>query len=174
MSASRHSHRILTMIKIAVVCLLSAILIGNLYLIAAQLAYKNQLPKIFGFAQIIVISGSMQPCIEAGDLIVIKEQEEYKEGDIVTYRSGRIFITHRIIEINRSEFIAKGDANNAGDKPSALSDIEGKVVLRISGAGNLIIFLKSPTGILAISCLVLLLYGLSRAAHKLKQVKNKE
>jgi signal peptidase len=174
MSVFRHSHILSAIVKIIVIGLLSSILIGNLYLIAAQLADKDRLPKIFGYAQVIVISGSMQPFIEAGDLIIIKEQEEYQESDVVTYRSGRILITHRIIDISESGIVTKGDANNAADEPVASSAIEGKVILNIPGAGNFIIFLKSPKGILAISCLILLLYGLSRAAQKLKREKKKE
>jgi signal peptidase len=174
MSASRPSHVIAVIFKIIVIGLLSAILAGNLYIIAVQLAGQDRLPKLFGYAQIIVISGSMKPDIEAGDLIIIKEQQEYRDGDVVTYRSGPVLITHRIIAINESGIITKGDANNAADEPVLLSDIEGKVVLRIPGAGNFVIFLKSPQGILIISCLALFLYGLSRTVQKLKRGKERE
>lgn len=173
MSKSRHSHKISIIIKIIAIGLLCAVLAGNLYLIAVQLSDKNNLPKIFGFARIIVISGSMQPAIEAGDLIIIKEQAEYREDDIVTYRRGGALITHRIIEADKSEVITKGDANNVNDDPVALADIEGKVVLCIPGAGNFILFLKTPAGILAVSFLVLVLFALSRVAQMVKREKKK-
>jgi len=173
LSKNRHIRIISIIIKIAVISLLAAILIGNLYLIWAQLADKDRLPKIFGFAQIVVISGSMQPYIEPGDLIVIREQDDYGEGEVVTYRRGRILITHRIIGITESGVITKGDANNAADEPIELSDIEGKVVLRIPGVGNMILFLKKPAGILAVSCFILLLYGLWRAVQTMKNGKGR-
>lgn len=173
MSANRHLRVISAVIKIAVISLLTAILIGNLYLIWAQLADKDRLPKIFGFARIIVISGSMQPYIKAGDLIVIREQEDYEEGEVVTYRKGQILITHRIVSVTGAGVITKGDTNNAADEPVALSDIEGKVVLRIPGAGNMILFLKTPAGILAVSSFILLLYGIWRAVQMMKRKKRR-
>lgn len=157
--------------RVAVICLLCIILAVNLYLITAQLTDKNNLPKIFGFAAVIVISGSMEPAIEAGDLIIIKEQGEYKEDDIVTYRSGPTLITHRIVAINASEVITRGDANNAEDAPVVLSALEGKVVLNIPEAGKFLLFLKTPTGILTASCLVLVCFFLARAVQKLKREK---
>jgi signal peptidase len=148
-------------------------LIINLYLIWAQLADKNNLPKIFGFAQVIVISGSMQPAMEAGDLIIIKEQVKYKKNDIVTYHKDRTFITHRIVDVSQSEVVTRGDANNVSDDPVSLSEIEGKVVLRLPGAGNMILFLRKPTGIIAVSCIVLLLFMISPICQWLNRQKTK-
>lgn len=161
------------LIKVIVVFLLCAVLTTNIYLILAQHADKNNLPKIFGFAQVIVISGSMHPAVEAGDLIIIKEQGIYKKNDIVTYRKAGTLITHRIVDSNQSEVITKGDANNTIDDPVSLSDIEGKVVLCLPGAGNMILFLRKPAGILAVSCMVLLLYIISAVYQRFKEQKTK-
>ncbi|HVI43109.1 MAG TPA: signal peptidase I [Anaerovoracaceae bacterium] len=171
MRTSKYLHKIVIIIKIIVAFFLCAVLVGNLYLIGAQLADKNSLPKIFGFAQVVVMSGSMLPAIEAGDMIIIKEQKKYEENDIVTYRRDQILITHRVIELTQSGVVTKGDANNVNDNPVPLSDIEGKVVLCIPNAGNIILFLKKPTGILAVSCMVLLLYMISHIVQKLKRQK---
>jgi len=124
------------------------ILLINLYIIAAQLLFKKDLPKVAGFAQILVISGSMQPAIMAGDLLIIQEQKEYEEQDIVTYRSNGGLITHRIIEIEKGQAIMQGDANNVADDPVPVESIEGEAFLRIPQAGNFILFLKTPMGIL--------------------------
>ncbi|MDD3168414.1 MAG: signal peptidase I [Eubacteriales bacterium] len=124
------------------------ILLINLYLIAAQLLFKKDLPKVAGYAQILVISGSMQPAIMAGDLLIIHEQEEYKEQEIVTYRGNGGLITHRIIAIDKAQAVMQGDANNVADDPVPVERIEGKVILQIPMAGNLILFLKTPMGML--------------------------
>lgn len=159
------------MIKVLVAVIICCLLISNLYLIIAHLTAKNDLPKVFGFGQVIVASGSMHPAIETGDLIIIREQKEYGKNDIITYRVDQALITHRIVEVNLSEVITKGDANNRNDDPVLLSDIEGKVVLRIPGAGNLMFFLRTPKGILSLSCLVLILYMISLMIRKLKEKK---
>jgi len=171
LSTARPLSKALKTIKIIIACILCLALSMNLYLIIAQLADRNDLPKIFGFSQIIVISGSMQPVIEAGDLIIIKEQAAYNEDDIVTYRKNQVLITHRVVETNMSEVVTKGDANNTNDDPVALSDIEGKVVLCIPSAGKFILFLRTTTGMLAIIGLIFLLYIIKSAAHKLKREK---
>jgi signal peptidase len=171
--ASQFLKKIWILIKIIIAVLLCTALVVNLYLIWAQLSNKSSLPKIFGFAQVIVISGSMQPAIEAGDLIIIKGQEEYEKNDIVTYRENNTLITHRIVETNQSEVVTKGDANNTSDKPILQSDIEGKVILRLPGAGNIVLFLRKPTGILAVSCMVLLLFMISRRDQSHRRQKKK-
>lgn len=137
---------------------LAMILLVNLYIIAAQILLKNDLPKVAGYAQILVISGSMQPTIMAGDLLIIHEQEEYKTQDIVTYRDGRGLITHRIVEIRNGQAVMQGDANNVADDPVSVEHIEGKVVLKIPLAGNLILFLKTPMGMLLLILVLVAIY----------------
>lgn len=146
-------------------------LIGNLYLIAAQMNEKNSLPKIFGYAEAIIISGSMQPAIAPGDLIIIKEQEKYEKNDIVTYRKDQIYITHRVVDANSTEVITRGDANNVNDDPVSLSEVEGKVVLCIPAAGKIILSLKEPKGIIVVSLLVLMLYLISSRGQGRKRLK---
>ena len=137
---------------------LAAVLIINLYIISAQILFEKDLPKVAGFAQIIVISGSMQPSIMAGDLLVIHEQEDYEKRDIVTYRSNGRLITHRIIEIDTEQALMRGDANNVTDDPVPLEDIEGKVLFRIPMAGNFILFLKTPMGMLLMILAIIAIY----------------
>ena len=173
MGASKYLYKILVAIKITVACFICAALIANLYLIVSQHADKTKLPKIFGFSQIIVISGSMQPDIKAGDLIIIQEQAMYREKDIITYHEDEALITHRIIGIDQTGVITRGDANNANDAPVVLSDIEGKVVLCIPGGGNFILFLRKPLGILTIICIAFVLYILKSVLEKLKREKKK-
>ena len=48
-------------------------------------------------------------------------------GDIITYKSGNSFITHRIIEIDGDSIIAKGDNNNTQDEAIQKDAVIGKV-----------------------------------------------
>lgn len=154
-----------------VIVFLASIVIFNLYLITVQLLLKNELPKFFGYAQVIVISGSMQPEIEVGDLLIIHEQQQYAVNDIITYRSGASFVTHRIIAVNANELITQGDANNVADPVFALSQAEGKVVLRLPGVGKLIYFLKTERGIYFTALLAILLFALPYTVDAFKQYK---
>ena len=88
--------------------------------------------SLFGFRIYRVISGSMQPALQIGDVIIVKKSNNYSERDIITYSNGLTTITHRIIAINNDEVITKGDANEVDDKPINKEQIVGKFFFRIS------------------------------------------
>lgn len=146
--------RVLTWAAVAV---LAGLLLTNIYLIAARVLVKDRLPKVFGFALLTVVSGSMQPAIDIGDLIVIRQQSEYEVDDIVTYNNGRSLVTHRLISIEGSSGNVKGDANNVADGSIPLSSIEGKVVWRIPRIGDVMLLARTPAGTLVIIAGVILL-----------------
>lgn len=127
-------------LRLSLLVFLILVLVVNLYTIISLIFLKKELPKVAGFAQIVVISGSMEPHIKAGDLLIIRQQQNYEKQDVVTYRNNGALITHRIIDIDQEQAILQGDANNVADPPVALDKIEGKTVLRIPGAGKFILF----------------------------------
>lgn len=75
-----------------------------------------------------VKTGSMEDKIHTGDYILLCRKNEYHIGDIVTYKVGDYYITHRIIEIKNDKIITKGDANNTVDAEANISQIEGKAI----------------------------------------------
>lgn len=75
-----------------------------------------------------VETGSMEDKIHTGDYILLCRKNEYYVGDIVTYKVGDYYITHRIIEIKNDKIITKGDANNTVDAEANISQIEGKAI----------------------------------------------
>lgn len=85
--------------------------------------------SFFGYQMFTVVSGSMQPTIKVGDIILIKKQDNYFVNDIVTYKNDDDYITHRIVGVNELNVVTKGDYNNALDDPIRVSDVVGKVVL---------------------------------------------
>lgn len=88
--------------------------------------------KICGFSVLQVSSGSMLNELKIGDIILLKEYDDYKVNDIVTYNvDNEYLVTHRIIERNGNSFITKGDNNNAiDDKSVSRENIEGKVIYK--------------------------------------------
>lgn len=164
--------RILKVFRAVFVTLMVVILLINGYLLAAKLIFKNDLPKVFGYVQIIVISGSMQPAINVGDLLIIKEQSCYQANDIITFHSDQNLVTHRVIEVSNDGINTQGDANNVADEPVPLSAVEGKMVLLIPGAGNLILFLKSPLGILLMLAFLFLIIEVPFWIERRKQKEN--
>ncbi len=104
-----------------------------------------------------VETGSMRDGIMVGDYILVQRVDDYREGDIVTYRKTDGFVTHRIIRIENEEIVTKGDANNTEDEPIKKDDIVGKVVYK-SGLLNFIIRYKFTLVSLALSLYLLSIY----------------
>ena len=131
--------------------------------------------SLFGFRIYRVISGSMQPALQIGDVIIIKKANNYAEKDIITYDNGLTTITHRIKSINGDEIITEGDANDAPDKPITKDRILGKYFFRISTFSVFSIMLTGKT-IYLIMVLVLfaiLLFAISdRVARNLEYRRN--
>lgn len=106
---------------------------------------KENPVNLFGFSFLIVTTGSMEPEIEAGELIIIKEVKEYKKNDIVTFvDQDEFLVTHRIIELNEEKMITKGDNNDLEDEETQLEFIKGKVVFHSRVLGYFILYLLKP------------------------------
>lgn len=96
----------------------------------------------------IVLTGSMRPVINAGDVIITTSPSNKapKKGDIVAYTARRFngaavaTISHRIIGGDATKgFIVKGDSNPSPDvQHPTLGDISGVVIFIIPFIGNLL------------------------------------
>lgn len=116
---------------------ISDIIIIVLFLILVMFMYskfvsKDKLPNIFGYSVLRIVSGSMEPKYHVGDYIIIKKQDKYKVDDVVTYIDDYDnYVTHRIVEIDDTDVITKGDANNIEDEKFDIVNIQGKVVYKL-------------------------------------------
>lgn len=93
---------------------------------------KSPVPTFCGYALLTIETGSMSGTIEIGDMILIKDTNDYKIGDIITFlpEGDKVPTTHRIINYGENgTFVTKGDANNTKDTIAVSSDmIYGEVV----------------------------------------------
>lgn len=98
----------------------------------------------------IVQSGSMEPAIPTGSVVVIAPSSAYAVGDVITFGkdSARdVPTTHRIAEVTDTGFITKGDANEERDvNPVPAGDVIGKVYLHVPYAGFVLDFARKPLG----------------------------
>lgn len=167
-----------TVLRIVITVIASIILGVNVYILNAKRLAGNQLPMPFGYGAAIVMSGSMSPALEVGDLVIVKEvseeggtsQEDLSVGDVVIFEDGDSFVIHRVIEKNESEKIltTKGDYNNAADAPVSFSQVKGVLFKSISGAGDVLLMMRNPVFIVFLIVLVVLWTELSIAAQKKK------
>jgi len=104
-----------------------------------------------GWRSYVVQSGSMEPSIMTGDLIIIKKQNSYQKNEVITFKDGaERTVTHRIVEVITGDpvlFTTKGDANQTADTEEITqTQIIGKVVQVIPKFGYVVQFIKSPWG----------------------------
>lgn len=152
-----------------VLLILCGILLGvNVYLANANSLVGNQLPMPFGYGAAVVLSGSMEPTLSKGDLIVVEEADSYAVDDMVVYQDGRSLVVHRVIEITEEGVITQGDANNTPDAPVEAKVIKGKVWFYIPWVGELVNLLKTPIGTIVILASAILLVEIPRRREKQK------
>lgn len=110
------------------------IAIGFYYIYQIKIK-QNDYANLFGYTFFEVATGSMNPTIQIGDVIIVNITKQVEENDIIVYKEGKSIITHRLIKKKDNELIAKGDANNSEDKPIQESMILGEVVKIIPKLG---------------------------------------
>ncbi len=112
----------------------------------------------FGLKPQIVVSGSMEPTIPTGALLMAKEVSaaEIAVGDIVTVQrpNDAGLVTHRVTSIEQQfknwEITMRGDANAADDPQPYTVRTVGKIVATIPGAGYVAGVFRTPFGITGI------------------------
>lgn len=93
-------------------------------------------PFLFGYATYVIVSGSMEPELHVGDVILIKKVngiEELKVGDTITYfgKEGDFAgktVTHRIVRIEGNTIVTKGISQQSVKEDPAITynDVIGK------------------------------------------------
>lgn len=156
--------KILFIIGTILCIILLPILIINLTLIVKSYTNADEVPSVGGYFPMIVLTDSMDPEIQSGDLIFCHtvEAEAVQVGDIISFYdpmgSGSTVVTHRVMEIKDEgtgrSFITKGDNNNTEDQmPVQAEDVIGLYKSRIAGAGNIAMFMQTTPGLIV--CVIL-------------------
>lgn len=168
-------NKIKKVLTIAIYILLVPLLIYNLSLIFQAVLNPNETPSFLGIKSYVILSGSMQPELNIGDIAIVKDiqENELQNGDIISFREGQTVVTHRIIDIetidNQKQFTTKGDNNNSVDKKNINIDvIEGKVIAVIPFLGKIGLMLK---GKITIILSVIIFYAYLVKSEKIKNKK---
>ena len=142
-------------LDIIIVFLVAAIIVSHLN--------KTKPVPFFNYYFFTVLTGSMQDTLYPGDNIIVKKQDNYKVGDIVTYKSDEVYVTHRITKINGNQITTKGDANTNEDPPFDRKNILGKFVYK----SNLLNFMiNNKIIIILIVIIVYLLEEIIKKSNK--------
>lgn len=129
-------------------------------------------PSLFGYSIFRVSTGSMEPDLMVGDVILVHEVDDIYSlavGDVITYHGAigeysNMPITHQIVKAPYEEdgttyVVTKGIANDVEDKPVAVSQIAGKVMCKIPFLNWVYSFFLTPWGLLAAIALIIFAFG---------------
>lgn len=153
-------------------CIKSAFFLFALMLLIFTLFFsfcnQNDGAEWFGYRFFAVLSNSMSPLFESGDIVVVQrcDPSQLHKGDVISFYSPDpsrpgIVITHQIDQVvvtdGKISFITKG--TSARDLYPVSSDqVLGIYRSRLAKAGRLATYLKSPTGYLLLVIVPFLLF----------------
>lgn len=179
-------HHALTIVGVILCVILTPILIINCTLIIKSYT-SEEVPSIGGYLPQIVLTDSMYPEIQSGDLIIChtEEPENIEVGDVISFfdpaGNGITIVTHRVVEIEELEgkimWRTKGDNNNTED---LLMVSEDKLVavyegIRLAGLGNVALFMQTTPGLVVCVILpLLLLVGYDMIRRRMYEKANKD
>jgi signal peptidase len=130
----------------------------------------------------IVKSGSMEPAIKTGGVVLIHPAATYKVGDIITFGADtktQIPTTHRIVAVEgqgaSAVFTTKGDANDADDPArTRVSDVHGKVLATVPYVGYILNFARQPLGfalLVGVPAAFIILEELGKIVRELRRMR---
>lgn len=99
----------------------------------------GELQFICGLKPVRIVSGSMEPAIKTGAVVLIEKIDgtDAQPGDVITFIRGDRYVTHRLIGIDEAAkgrgeaayLITKGDHNRIADEARlSPEDVKGRVV----------------------------------------------
>ena len=159
-------------------------ILGFTVFVSVLSATAGKAPSVLGFSVFQVQSGSMEPEIPVGGIVIVHKQKpsSLKVGDIISFYSNDMTIsgeinTHRIVEIKDSDsgekiFRTKGDANDAVDTAAVFEvDIIGKVILNVGTVGGSVLgVLRNPKIIFIFIVLPLIFITMGEAVNLAKLI----
>ena len=179
-------HKVLTGVGIVLCVILIPILVINCILIVKSFT-SEEVPSVAGTLPLIVLTDSMYPQIQSGDLIICHtaEPEEVEENDVIAFfdpaGNGSTIVTHRVIEVTelngKIAWRTKGDNNNTEDRLLVTADklvavYEGT---RLAGFGNVALFMQTTPGlIVCVVCPILLLVGYDMIRRRLYEKNHQQ
>lgn len=161
-------------LKILAWIILIFIVFYIIFMIIQKMIWKDETPNFMGYKNFIVLTGSMEPALNRGDIIIVKETKNIQKDDIISYKVQNTVVTHRVVKIkkenNKQYYITKGDANSGLDNEVInASNIEGKYLFKIPLIGYGILFFQTSLGTTILICLLIISLLINSKINKEKK-----
>ncbi|MCH5297080.1 MAG: signal peptidase I [Ruminococcus sp.] len=162
--------RIVRLIKNVICWILIAVLAVTLIVFLTTRIQGNT-PTVFGYTIFRITTGSMQPELMIGDIIldkIVEDESEISVGDVVTFEGGSQFdnllVTHKVIEAPYIDsqgnvmLQTHGVANEIDDDPINFNQVRAKMVCKVPYIDTLYNLFLSPSGLLIMILLIILVF----------------
>lgn len=128
----------------------AAAVLGTLLLVALVAPFVVfAVPQLVGADHgFVVLSGSMEPAMSPGDVIIVDAGGAIAVGDVITFqRGGDVPTTHRVVDVVDGAYRTKGDANENTDAGLVEpAQVLGRVVFVIPLMGYVVMWANTTTG----------------------------
>lgn len=160
--------RIIKLIKNIICWTLIAVLVFTLVVFFMS-RINGSTPSVFGYSIFRVSSGSMEPELMVGDIILDKtvdNPKDLKVGDVITFKSsdyGDLLVTHKVIKAPYEEngklmLQTKGIANEVEDKPISVDNVKGIMICKVDYLDTVYNVFLSPWGLLILIALIVIIF----------------
>ena len=133
---------------------MAAVLVSAVLGLGGGLVVLAGAPRLAGFRSFTVMSGSMEPAISTGDVVVERAIHplQARIGDVVTFKDatrGNELVTHRVRAIRVRgpvvSFVTRGDANTGTEHWSVRREgTIGRVAYHLPLAGYALVWTRTP------------------------------
>ena len=168
--------------KVASIVIVALEVIIIFFLVISRI--QGDVPSLFGYQMYFIQTGSMEPYLEIGDVIISKkydgeELSAGKNGDVITYigKTGEYkdkLITHRVSEIDGDNVIAQGDANNTQDPSITKDDVKAVMVYKTVVIDKLYKITSTVWGFLLLIVAPMIIIMVTEVISIVKEIKNGE
>lgn len=132
---------------------------------------QGNTPTVFGYTIFRISTGSMEPELMIGDVIldkVVDDETEISVGDVITFEGGSQFdgklVTHKVIKAPYTDengdimLQTHGIANEIDDAPIRFSQVRAKMICKIPFIDTLYNLFLTPSGLLILILLIILVF----------------
>lgn len=154
-----------------IICWILILILAITMVIFLTTRIQGNTPTVFGYTIFRISTGSMEPELMTGDIIldkVIDDETEIAVGDVITFEGGSQFdgklVTHKVIkapytdENGNTMLQTHGIANELDDTPISIDQVRAKMICKIPYIDTLYNLFLSPCGLLIMILLIILVF----------------
>lgn len=154
-----------------IICWILILILAITMVIFLTTRIQGNTPTVFGYTIFRISTGSMEPELMTGDVIldkVVDDETEIAVGDVITFEGGSQFdgklVTHKVIkapytdENGNTMLQTHGIANELDDTPISIDQVRAKMICKIPYIDTLYNLFLSPCGLLIMILLIILVF----------------